>query len=366
MSLTIQSLATANPVETLPQAEAYETAQHICCQTAEQAAILKVLYRRAGVKMRYAKLNSAKLLAWYRAAQEHLGGEGVATKVTTLGGTTAERMKIYRDEAGPLALRAAGDAMVAAGVTPPEITHIVTVSCTGFSAPGIDIELINGLELPRTVERTHVGFMSCHGSLNGLRVARLIATADPGACVLLCAVELCSLHYRTQWDPIKFIGNAIFADGAAAMIARPSREGDAWRCVASGSCVLSDSLDGIRWNVGDHGFEIDLSPRVPDLIKQQLGPWLQTWLASQGLTVDQVASWAIHPGGPRVLGAVEESLGITSDATTVSREVLSEYGNMSSPTVMFILDRLRQRSAPLPCVALAFGPGLTAEAALFR
>jgi predicted naringenin-chalcone synthase len=122
----------------------------------------------------------------------------------------------------------------------------------------------------------------------------------------------------------------------------------------------------MTWNIGDHGFTMTLSPRVPDLIAAHLRPWLEQWLGQHGLGLERVASWAVHPGGPRILSAVEKALGLPREATAVSREVLAACGNMSSPTVLFILDRLRERSAPRPCVALGFGPGLVAEAMLFR
>jgi predicted naringenin-chalcone synthase len=122
----------------------------------------------------------------------------------------------------------------------------------------------------------------------------------------------------------------------------------------------------MTWTIGDHGFEMTLSTRVPMLIAANLRPWLESWLGQHELTIGQVGSWAIHPGGPRILRAIEECLGLTPAATAASRDILAHYGNMSSPTVLFILDRLRQRSAPRPAVALSFGPGLVGEATLFR
>jgi predicted naringenin-chalcone synthase len=122
----------------------------------------------------------------------------------------------------------------------------------------------------------------------------------------------------------------------------------------------------MTWGIGDHGFEMTLATRVPGLIARHLRPWLESWLRDQGLELGRVASWAIHPGGPRILSAAVAALGLAPDVTAVSREVLSECGNMSSPTVLFILERLRIRQAPRPCVALGFGPGLVAEAALFE
>ena len=121
----------------------------------------------------------------------------------------------------------------------------------------------------------------------------------------------------------------------------------------------------MTWRIGDHGFEMTLDPSVPELIQRHLRPWRTEWLASHGLSFEAIGSWAIHPGGPRIRLPLRKALGLSNDATTVSREVLSNYGNMSSPTVLFILQRLRERGARLPCVALGFGPGLFAEAALF-
>jgi predicted naringenin-chalcone synthase len=232
-------------------------------------------------------------------------------------------------------------------------------------APGIDLALIRGLGLRPTVERTHIGFMGCHAALNGLRVANAYATADPAARVLVCAVELCSLHYYYGSDADKLIANAIFADGAAAAAGCGASRGH-WSVAATGSCLIPDTADAMGWTVGDHGFEMSLARRVPALIARNLRPWLEAWLATQGLTVETVGSWAVHPGGPKILAAVEEGLNLPPAALAVSREVYANYGNMSSPTVLFILDRLRRGGAPRPCVALGFGPGLVAEAVLFR
>jgi predicted naringenin-chalcone synthase len=139
---------------------------------------------------------------------------------------------------------------------------------------------------------------------------------------------------------------------------------DAWRVAAGGACVFPDSEDAMAWHIGNHGFEMILSPRVPALIGQSLRPWVTHWLDQQGLALADIATWAVHPGGASILRAVEECLGLSKEQTATSWEVLAECGNMSSATVLFILDRLRQRQAARPCVALAFGPGLAAEAAL--
>jgi predicted naringenin-chalcone synthase len=273
-------------------------------------------------------------------------------------------MRHYAELAPPLALAACRRALD--GDPAGSFTHLVTVSCTGFFAPGLDRGLVAELGLPATVARTHVGYMGCHAALNGLRIARAFVDADVDARVLVCAVELCSLHYHYSWDPAKLVANALFADGAAGVVAVNARSAPAaWRLAASGSCLFPDSADAMTWTVGDHGFEMTLGKNVPGLIARRLRPWLEGWLAGHGITVAGVGSWAVHPGGPRILSAVEEGLGLPADALAVSRAVLAQYGNMSSPTLLFILRQLIDERAPRPCVALGFGPGLAAEAALF-
>jgi predicted naringenin-chalcone synthase len=274
-------------------------------------------------------------------------------------------MQLYAEHAPPLATQAAREALSAAGILGRQITHLVTVSCTGFNAPGVDIHLIDELELPKITQRVHVGYMGCQGAINGLRVAAALAAAEPRARVLICAVELCSLHYRFQWDDQGVLGNALFADGAAAIVGAHSGSG-VCRLDGTGSCVIDDSRETITWRIGDHGFDMSLSNRVPEVIRDELRPWLARWLDSQGLGISDVGAWAVHPGGPRILDAVEEGLELDPTQLSASRGVLAEFGNMSSPTVVFVLNRLLAQAARRPCVALAFGPGLTAEAALFQ
>ena len=366
MSFAIRGLGTAVPACTITQEEALGLARVLCCRTPEQNTWVPLMYTQTGIATRQITLPRAVIDDVLRGTRDS-GSVFLPTgRPDDEGPTTGQRMRIYTQDAGPLAVRAVGQALEEARLRAADVTHLVTVSCTGFFAPGVDLALIRGLKLPATVERTHVGFMGCHGALNGLRVANAFASADPAAVVLLCAVELTSLHYHYGWDPQRIVANAIFADGAAAVVGGTSSEVESWRLRASGSCVVPDTAGAMTWTIGDHGFEMTLSKKVPQLIAHNLRPWLTGWLARQGLTVEQVASWAIHPGGPRILEAAEESLGLPREATTDSRAVYAEHGNMSSPTVLFVLEQLRRRQAPRPCVALGFGPGLAAEAALFE
>jgi predicted naringenin-chalcone synthase len=368
MSMAILGMGTAVPATKMTQEEAAGIARSICCRTPEQETWLPLMYQNTGITTRHAVIDPkvvADLLHGTTYTQSRIlptGREG------DRGPTTGERMSVYAEMAPPLAIQAARQALDAAQVSAEEITHLVTVSCTGMQAPGVDYELIQGLGLAPTVQRTHVGFMGCHGAINGLRVARAITDSEPDARVLLCAVELCILHYYYGWNPQKVVANALFADGAAAVVGGPEWLAPAggWRVSATGSCLIPDSREAMSWTIGDYGFEMTLSKRVPGLIREHLRPWLESWLARHGLRREAIGSWAIHPGGPRIVDAAAESLELDEEQLAAAREVFSTHGNMSSPTVLFIIDHLRRQRAPLPCVALAFGPGLIAEGALIE
>ena len=282
------------------------------------------------------------------------------------GPSIRARMEKYENDSLPLALESSRKALAQSGVDPLTISHLVTVSCSGFASPGVDIGLIKNLGLPLTCQRTHVGFMGCHGALNGLRVARGFIESNPEARVLLCAVELCSLHYHYGWNPEQIVANALFADGSAAIVGGAANgDNDAWKIADTGSCLVPESEDAMTWRIGNNGFIMSLSSRVPELIGSHLRPWMESWLKPHKLALDDIRSWAVHPGGPRILGSVVKALGLPKESVDVSREILRYHGNMSSPTILFILNRLREANSPRPCVALGFGPGLMAEATLF-
>lgn len=359
MTNVIWGLGTAVPAESMTQEEALQMTTELVCQDERQARYLKVLFRGAGVEHRNISLPWKLGYRWKR----ELGG------VEGRGPSTTERMRLYHEHAPPLATASSSNALQDADISASETTHLVTVSCTGFSAPGVERSLIESLKLRPTVQRINVGYMGCHGAINGLRVAQALADADPHAVVLLTAVELCCLHYCLHWDPDALKGNALFADGAASLVigGRPAsaRSGRGWTIRATGSCLLPESSDEMSWLIGDHGFEMRLTSQVPVMIEKHLKPWMAHWLESLGLGFDQIAAWGIHPGGPKILTAAETALGLPPKSCTISREILREQGNMSSPTVLFILDRLRQETEG-PIVLLGFGPGLTAEAAVLE
>lgn len=278
--------------------------------------------------------------------------------------TTTQRMALFAEHAPPLGERAALEALNAAGVTPGDVTHLLAVSCTGLSAPGLGATLARRLDLRPTVERLDVSFMGCHGVLVALRQAADVVRARPDARVLVTAVELCSLHLQQTFRLEEAVAQALFADGAGACVVAAADD-DAhppWRLGGAGTLLLEEGADLLGWDVGESGFRIVLSPGLPDVVGRHLRDWLGAWLDAQGLALADVGSWAVHPGGPRILTAVEQALALPPHALDASRDVLARCGNMSSPSVLFVLEALRDE--PRPCVALGLGPGPSFEALL--
>ncbi len=360
-------------------------AEQMSCSTDQESRKVAALYRRTGIEHR-----GSVLLDENPEAEIVNSFYPPATSPTDRGPGTKSRSDRYASEAPLLAIASAKDALLKSGVTAGEITHLVTVSCTGFSAPGVDIELIDELGLPATTQRVQVGFMGCHGAVNGLRVSRGLLAADPNAKVLMCSVELCSLHYQYGYDPDRIVSGALFADGSASVVLQSvppttpqsvlKSSGDSsqidegqdaaatgvGRMVATGSCLVPDSRDAMTWRIGDTGYEMTLSARVPGLIEANLKDYLAGWLAQQGETIDSIQGWAVHPGGSRILTATRDALGLCDDDLATSRGVLNDHGNMSSSTMLFILNRFAKADRPKPWVMLGFGPGLEIEVALIR
>jgi predicted naringenin-chalcone synthase len=360
MTIHIAGLGLALPEHSIAQHEAAEFALASCVASDKQRQLAPKLYQRSGVESRHSVLLTASTngqpaeQAYYEPS----------TAANPYGPSTAQRMSVYREQAGDLATRAAEQALDSSSTPADSITHLVTVSCSGFFAPSFDVQLIDRLGLSPRVPRTHVGFMGCHGALNGLRVAKAFAKADPSARVMLVAVELCSLHYQYEWTNERIVSNSLFADGAAALVVQSgTNTSSPWNVEDDFAEIVPNSEDAMSWAIGDHGFQMTLSAVVPELIRQELRSRMEWWLGNNGFTISDVSGWAIHPGGPRILHACQEALGLPDNALAASHETLRQYGNMSSPTVLFVLDKLRDAQRG-PTVMLGFGPGLAIEACL--
>lgn len=245
----------------------------------------------------------------------------------------------------------------------PSITHLVLATCTGFAAPGLDHWLIRRFGLPGGVERSLVGFMGCQAAINALKLAHHIVRSDRRARVLVLNLELCSLHLQPSSEIEQLLCFLLFADGCSAAIVSAEPAGLAIE--GFHAAIVPEAADQITWRIGDSGFDMTLSGFVPLTLARALPEHAATILG--GLPAEETSLWAVHPGGRSVLDAVMHGIGLPPDALETSRAVLRECGNMSSATVMFVLERM-MRAAPAPGTrgcALAFGPGLSAETMRF-
>lgn len=290
--------------------------------------------------------------------------------------STGERNAFYVEHATPLFVGAARAALEASPqLSAADITHVVTVSCTGFFAPGPDYAIVRALGLSPQTQRFHVGFMGCYAAFPALRMARAFCEADPEAVVLIVCAELCTIHMQSSNDPDTLIASSVFADGAAAALvsARPPAPGTpALRLDALGSTLTPEGVgeQDMAWTIGDQGYDMVLSTYVPGIIEANIRPVLLELLerdrALAGAPTAQVERWAIHPGGRSILDKVQGSLQLSDEQLAPSRDVLRRCGNMSSATVLFILrDVLEIATDGERVCALAFGPGLTVESGLF-
>ena len=283
------------------------------------------------------------------------------------GWSTEARMRRFGEEALPLSKEAVSSCLAAAGLEPAAVNLLTVVSCTGYPSPGLDVLVARDLGMPPSVERVQVGHMGCYGALPGLTVVADAAVARARTAVLLC-VELSSLHVQQPSDDIgQTVAHALFSDAAAAVVVRPGGPGMEVVDVAARTDPAHSEL--LRWDITDHGFRVHLSPEIPAAMEPLVAPMVEELLAAHDLKPADVAAWAIHPGGPRVVDKVGGSLGLDDDALRPTRAVLADHGNCSSPTVLLVLERLLAEGNLDDgdyAVCLAFGAGLTTYAALLR
>lgn len=274
----------------------------------------------------------------------------------------SQRMAVYQLEAPRLAIQAAQDAISHWGEDAKKITHVISISCTGFIAPGIEVSLIKALNLNSDVKRFGLNFMGCMAAFNGLSAAQALAAEAPENRVLVVCTELCTLHYHRSEKRETLLGHVLFGDGAASAIVGNSptkKETPLWRFENKASWLLADSQNEMSWISGDNAYIMKLTSKVPKLIKNQIHA-LFSKLVSKEQYND--ALWAIHPGGKAIIDGIQDSLKLHKNDTLDSREILNNYGNMSSPTILFVLKQLiKKRHKKKWTFALGFGPGLCIE-----
>jgi predicted naringenin-chalcone synthase len=288
---------------------------------------------------------------------------------------TSRRMERYMAEALPLGKEAIGDALSDAGLLPDQLGMLVVSSCTGYASPGLNVLLARDLGMSPDLRSLLLGHMGCYASLPALGAVADYVSVHRRPALVLC-LELTSLHLQPADLPAyaltpesvqQMIIHALFADAAAAVVVMPDDGSGGLEIVDVASVTDTTAADMMTWDIGEQGFRMGLSPDVPKVLGRHAAPAVRGLLEPHGLSVDDVNAWAIHPGGPAILESVRDALGLPDEALLPSREVLREYGNCSSPTVLLILERLAPAmSAGDHAVALAFGPGLTLYAALLR
>ena len=282
---------------------------------------------------------------------------------------TEQRMAVFRNHAPAFAERVAKKALEACAWQGEDLDAIVTVSCTGITAPGLEIELSSRLGLRPDAERHAVNFMGCYAAFHGLRLAHLICRSRPHAKVLVVCVELCSLHFRDDSSDDNLLSTALFSDGAAAVLLAGEETSTPSLAQLEGfsSTLIHEGRKSMAWDVGNTGFEMVLHRSIPNVVETQMAEAFQRFLVDHDCTPSDISAYAIHPGGSKILEAFARALALDKRHLASSYEVLEEWGNMSSCTVLFVLERvLRQAAAGERVYTAAFGPGFTVESALLQ
>ena len=364
MKAYISAIGLANPPNRISQKQAAEFMVRAHQLEGNAAHRLKALYRATGIGHRYSVIKDyAQPSGDFEFYSNQINLEPFPS--------TAQRMAIYRPAALKLGLEAIGNCLSNSQISGSQITHLITVSCTGMYAPGLDLDLVKALSLPTKIERTAINFMGCYAAMNALKVGRSICQAQPDANVLILCVEICSIHFQKKATDDYLLSNALFGDGAAAVLLRGhTNDTKALQLVSSYCDLLPSTSDTMAWEIGDLGFEMKLAAYVPDLIGEGIQKLTKDLLEEAQLSSDSVDYYAIHPGGKKILEKAEEALGICREQNQPAHRVLREYGNMSSPTILFVLkeiwDELGDQDREKHILTFAFGPGLTLESMLFK
>lgn len=362
MQAKMTAIGVANPPYKRTQQDTAELISTAFYLKPSQQKILKSIYKSSGIETRHSVISD-----YCKSPGEF---EFFPNSPKESFPTTAKRMQLYKDSALTLALSAIEDCLGRLDTFhSSQITHLITVSCTGMYAPGIDIEIVQKLNLSPATKRTTINFMGCYGAFNGLKVAQAFCQADQNANVLLVCVELCSIHFQNNFSIENIVSNAIFADGAAAVLVQGSPEVQNGLCMDTFYCdLIPQTSQEMAWHIADYGFDIVLSAYVPNVIKYGIATFREKLLQQANYTLDEIDYYAIHPGGQKILQSCEEVLHITPHDNRYSYNVLRDFGNMSSATVLFVLkniwDSLTLDDHLKTIFSCAFGPGLTLESML--
>ncbi len=355
----IIAIGTANPVHRHQQNDIMRFMLDANNPDEKNRKLLPILYHRSGIDTRYSVFSDFSLA---RGHWDFFGDNCVMPSLE-------KRMAFYNQEAVKLSVSAIEDCLNTAktDINIQEVTHLITVTCTGLSAPGLDIQLVQALNLSPNIVRTSVNFMGCYAALHALKIADAFCRADASAKVLVVCTELCTLHFQKSNDVDAILSSTLFADGSAACLISGDKNAKGLEIKQFYSQIALSGQADMAWQLSSTGFLMTLSSHVPKLIKQEIKNLLENSLQKLGLNSENITDWAIHPGGKNILEAVAISLELASDALADSYEVLKNYGNMSSPTILFVLKKMMEDTAKTGNIfAIAFGPGITMESVILE
>lgn len=325
---------------------------------------LSTVFKASGIDYRHSVLEDYGKKDDYTFYSNELGREQFPS--------TEKRIKAFRQHALPLSVSAVQQLTTSLPeFNPNTITHLIVVCCTGMYAPGLDIELVQQLKLPSTIQRTSITFMGCYAAFNALKAADQFCRADQSSKVLIVCTELCSLHFQKESTDDNLLANALFADGSAAILVEgETTQEKKLRLESFFNDIVSEGSQDMAWTIGNFGFEMKLSSYVPEVIGKGIGQLTQSLLQKINKTIKDIKYFAIHPGGKKILQTIEQQLGVTHQQNADAYNVLKNFGNMSSPTVMFVLkeifEKLTDEDHGEYILSFAFGPGLTMESMVLK
>jgi predicted naringenin-chalcone synthase len=323
---------------------------------AEDRRKISLLYERSGIETRYAVIPdysvSINERVFYPKSLDMEPFPGLD-----------QRMELYNLHATRLSIEAINNCLNGR-LDPKDITCLITVSCTGMSAPGLDISVMQQLQLPNNIQRSSVNFMGCYAAIHALKMADNVCRADANAKVMIVCTELCTIHFQKTCEMDSIASGLLFADGAAAaLVTGDNFSGEGVSINNFYSEVALNGQDDMAWNLSEKGFLMRLSSYIPQLLQAGITPLLQNALKAGGFSRKDITRWAIHPGGKKILENIQKELQLSADDLKISFDVLREYGNMSSPTILFVLKQMIESlgDSNEKIFAAAFGPGLTME-----
>jgi len=361
MPAYIHKLETSLPQFKYQQDELREQMKQLVADSDLNRRVIHQVYSRSGIESRYSILEDFKQTPLHQKSL-FFNGHGDSP-------ATGYRNDVYIREGRKLFVETARKLCENSETKPIDITHLITVSCTGFYAPGPDYDIIKSLGMKSGTERYHLGFMGCYAVLPALKLAAKITENDPDANVMVISAELCTLHFQAGNKTDHLISASVFGDGAAGAIVKAHKpENNGFQLNRFASTITKKGSEDMAWSIGDNGFDMVLSAYIPELLTGGLDDFLEPVLKHYDLDSANVSRWAVHPGGRAILDKVESYLNLPVKSLESSRYVLSKFGNMSSATILFVLDHiLRKKNDPAneneQVIAMAFGPGLTIESA---